>query len=226
MSDKKLYLTVLLLDTSGSMEGSKLFALRQACAGFVKRYYDWERRRTEKIEAELAIISFSDQADVILPMSPINAAAKVVSVESLVASGGTHLAPALTACDELLTARLADVEERRAIQTSVILASDGYPRNDYEQVLRELTVKPHWIDAARFSISIGVDADLSALERFNNHSVGVIENPSAVSIPESFDLICRAALEQPRAASKISNKQGSKGAQKRRSKLDRFRRQR
>jgi uncharacterized protein YegL len=57
----------------------------------------------------------------------------------------------------------------RQLPPVIVLASDGYPTDDYEGGLEALFAAEHAESAIRIAIAIGSEADLEILERFIRH---------------------------------------------------------
>ncbi|EPS73671.1 hypothetical protein M569_01084 [Genlisea aurea] len=105
---------VTVLDTSGSMAGSKLALLKRAM-GFVIQNLGPNDR--------LAIVSFSSTARRIFPLRRMSEAGRqqaLLAVNSLIANGGTNIAEGLSKGAKVMD----DRRERNSI-ASIILLSDG-----------------------------------------------------------------------------------------------------
>ncbi len=105
---------VLLLDTSGSMQGTKIQEVRRAARQFVEdQNYS---------QSEVALVSFDDTAITRRQLSG-TAAPLVRSINLLSADGGTHMSDGLERADSLLRASSAP---RKAI----LLFTDGIPDSE------------------------------------------------------------------------------------------------
>lgn len=103
---------VLVIDVSGSMQGSKLAEAKSACVGFVE-----ELERAGCAE-RVAIISFGSDARTILRMGS-SPATQRDAVQALEIEGSTNLAAGLRRAEEVLTA----ITGRRV----VVVLTDGAP---------------------------------------------------------------------------------------------------
>ncbi|HET92299.1 MAG TPA: VWA domain-containing protein [Chloroflexi bacterium] len=114
----------LVIDRSTSMQGRRLEHVKQAAHQIIDELHD---------EDSLAVVTFSDQAEVVLPSSirvnPIHAKSKV---SSIIASGGTEILQGLQA-------GLQEIEKRHGqpVVNHVILLTDGQTYGDEPDCLAE-----------------------------------------------------------------------------------------
>lgn len=91
---------VVLLDTSGSMEGSKLETAKGCVVSIVKQAEEFSTQRS--VPVELAVFGFSSVATEIVPMGKPNADRAARQVKSMVAGGSTGIGDAVTRASRLL----------------------------------------------------------------------------------------------------------------------------
>src|SRR5262245_58594338 len=108
----------LVLDTSGSMEGDAIKALRDSAKGLVGKLRDGDR---------ISLIAFHSRADVLLANSVIDKATRaqaIAKIENIEARGTTDLATGLAyGLAQVTAAQLPEGINR------IVLFSDGVPNN-------------------------------------------------------------------------------------------------
>jgi len=152
---------IIMADTSGSMgiEG-KIEALNSALSDMITSFAAEGRMRAE---IHLTVVTFGGSAKTHLKMVPAH---QIGNVDALEAEGGTPLG---AACD--LVRHLVEDKEilsSRAYRPVIILASDGYPTDDYKSAFTKLLESERASKATRFALSIGNDADNFLLKSFGN----------------------------------------------------------
>ncbi|HTJ40908.1 MAG TPA: VWA domain-containing protein [Kofleriaceae bacterium] len=108
----------VVLDTSGSMAGSKIEHAKAAARHLIDELGDGDR---------FALISFSTHAELLLPMTEATADAKqraTQAIGGLYADGGTNISDGLTIGSQAISGS-ADERVRR-----IVLISDGKPQQD------------------------------------------------------------------------------------------------
>jgi uncharacterized membrane protein/uncharacterized protein YegL len=101
---------VLVIDKSGSMQGTKIEMARQAAKATVELL---------GAQDSIAVIAFDSNTQVVCPLTTASDAATVqAAIDSLAASGGTNMAPAVAAAKETLEATPAKIRH-------VICLGDG-----------------------------------------------------------------------------------------------------
>ncbi len=106
----------LVLDTSGSMDGSKIQALKNAANAFVDSFEDGLD--------EMAIIGFSYRANLLSAMAPVNKTSLHSVINRLAADGWTNIAEALAMGRKQIEA----TNNPDAIK-AILLFTDGAPNN-------------------------------------------------------------------------------------------------
>jgi Ca-activated chloride channel family protein len=162
---------VLLLDTSGSMEGDSIEALRKAAHDLVDKMAPHDH---------LAVITFDSTAQVVIPSTELTPDARVAAldkIDSLKARGTTDMSDGLAlALQQAAAGRVANSIDR------IVLLGDGVP-NDPAPL-------PTLIDqarAARISITtlgLGIDFDEGLLGQMAMRTGGVyrfVDKPEAVA---------------------------------------------
>lgn len=147
----------VLLDTSGSMEGAKIGALNDAMANILAELKQISYSTNQRID--LAVLSFGKETKWMY-----NHPLKVEEFIwcRLSACGMTPLGKA---CVELNVDLMSD-NLKSGDKIYIIIISDGCPTDDYDEGIDALLANPHFINANKFAIAIGDNADISALSRF------------------------------------------------------------
>ena len=104
----------LILDTSGSMSSGKIQALKDAANAFVDSFEDGLD--------EMAVIGFSNRANLLSAMAPVDKAALHVVINSVSASGWTNIAEALSVGRK----QIENTDNDEAVK-AILLFTDGAP---------------------------------------------------------------------------------------------------
>ena len=147
---------VLLLDTSGSMRGEPINELNAALRQFV---HETSIDEAASMSVELEIITFGDEAKVILPFTPISNVRK--NSTSLSAAGGTFIGAALQQAESNLRIRR---EAYRSAGISsykpwVILMTDGRPGDNWKAPAEKFREMAEHDDITYLGLEIGCKAD-------------------------------------------------------------------
>ena len=118
---------VLILDRSGSMQGAKLEAAKEAARAVVEVLEPTD---------EVAVITFDSDATLVSPLQKASARTKIqASVSEIVSGGGTNVLPALTQA-------LASLQSSKLKHKHIILLSDGEaPTDGIREILDKLAAE-------------------------------------------------------------------------------------
>lgn len=157
----------ILLDTSGSMTGIRIHLMRQGIVKLIE-YLQWHNRR---IEPFLSIITFGDQAKVLILPTPVT---EIMEIPEITAGGSTALGKALR-----LLADLFDMSTlpKRVLRPLIIVALDGYPSDEWENSLTALTKSVLGSRADRLVLAIGDDVDYKVMRKIGNLGVLPLIHP-------------------------------------------------
>lgn len=125
---------VLLIDVSGSMKGERIAAVNRALLNFEQ---DIKNDTLKALRTELAVISFNHETTLVQDFI----SGYEFSAPTLVADGGTMMAPAICTALDLCEAR-KETYRRNGIayfRSLILLLTDGRPEHD----------KPYDLDVAR-----------------------------------------------------------------------------
>ena len=172
---RRTKLVVYVLDTSGSMDGEKLVAVKSALK------YDLEKiNYYQENEADLnylvQILTFDSEINWFPSNGPTDAKSIVSQIELIEAGGLTDVGKALTELNAKLNRKklLQDYESRCEPPTIVFLA-DGYATDNYSNALNEILKNNWYKHASKFGLALGDDADLSMVKAVTNDDARHIE---------------------------------------------------
>lgn len=152
---------IILADTSGSMSvDGKIDALNQSLRDMVKSFAEESRLRAE---IHLGIITFGGSARTHQTLVPAH---QISAVQEFVAEGATPMGSAMA-----LARRMIEDQElipSRAYKPVLVLASDGFPTDDWQEPFEQLLKSERAQKATRFALAIGSDADEAMLKSFGN----------------------------------------------------------
>ena len=147
---------LLLLDVSGSMYGSNIAELNKAVSIMINEF----KKVAKEINIVMSVITFSNGANIHIPMTPV----ENIVWHDLSASGGTDLAAALRQAKSLIEDR--NVVPSRAYIPAVILVSDGYPNDYWEQSMKEFIETGRSSKCDRMAMLIGESGAASVMNEF------------------------------------------------------------
>ena len=155
---------ILLLDESGSMYGDKINKLNEAVR---KMLGSCKREETQASEFLVSIIGFGgrDNGDG-TGARIINSPTSATQIEfgGVSANGMTPLGGAL----KLAKGIIEDKEQTpsRAYRPLVVLVTDGYPNDSWEQPFVDFVEYGRSAKCDRMALAVGGDTDMSMLNRF------------------------------------------------------------
>jgi uncharacterized protein YegL len=153
---------ILALDCSGSMKGDRIASLNYALRTAIPELRHVAADNPE-VDVRLRVLRFASKAEWhIAEPVPVDEIRWV----DLTADGETHMGDALRMIAQTLA---PEAMTGRQLPPVIVLASDGYPTDDYEGGLEALFAADHAESAIRIAIAIGSEADLEILERFIRH---------------------------------------------------------
>ncbi|MBA3540757.1 MAG: VWA domain-containing protein, partial [Deltaproteobacteria bacterium] len=169
----------LVLDTSGSMEGAAIEALRSSARQLVGKMRDGDR---------LAIVAFHSRAEVLVPNAPLDAtsrAAALKAIDAIVARGTTDLQAGL----QVGLQQVALGQQQNGINR-IVLLSDGVP--NAAEVLPALLTNIRQYGFAVTSLGLGVDYDTTLMTRVASETGGsfhYIEKPEQLAAVFDDELV-------------------------------------
>ena len=169
----------LVLDTSGSMEGASIDAVRASAATLVDKLRDGDR---------IAIVAFHSRVDVLVPsiiVSPATRPRLEHAIAGIHAHGTTDLAGGLATA-------LAEVRQHQLAQgvNRIVLLSDGVPNTSAQ--LPNLIAQTHQLGITVTSLGLGVDYDTALMTEIARDTGGefhYLEKPEEVSAVFDHELM-------------------------------------
>jgi uncharacterized protein YegL len=153
---------IVALDCSGSMRGDRIASLNYAMRTTLPELRKVAEENPE-IDVRLRVLRFGDEASWHIGDAVAVADARW---EDLAAGGETNMGAAFR---EMADALSPEKMSGRQLPPVLVLASDGYPTDDFEAGLETLFASTQAQNAIRLAIAIGSEADIEVLERFIRH---------------------------------------------------------
>ncbi|MCL2089418.1 MAG: VWA domain-containing protein [Oscillospiraceae bacterium] len=169
---RKTMVLFFLVDTSGSMAGSKIGAVNSAIEEVIPELKDLSEANADA-QVKIAVLEFSSGAKWITTSGPVEAANFVWN--DLDAGGVTDLGDAFTKLGEKLSTRAFMQEAAGSFAPAIFLMSDGGPTDDYKKGLESLNKNNWFKKAIKVAVAIGDDADKAVLEEFTGTDESVLE---------------------------------------------------
>jgi uncharacterized protein YegL len=176
---RKTMVLFFLLDTSGSMEGSKIGAVNAAIEEVLPELRDLSAANADA-EVKIAVMQFDNAPAWITPNGP----EKVDDFhwQYVDAGGVTALGDACRRLNEKLSTKEFMHEATGSFAPAIFLLSDGEPTDDFTGGLDDLQ-KNNWFKAGiKVAVAIGDDANKTVLAQFTGSMESVLEVHSAVML--------------------------------------------
>lgn len=153
---------ILGLDCSGSMRGDRIASLNYAMRTTLPELRKVAEENPE-IDVRLRVLRFADEA-----LWHIEQAVAVADArwDDIAAGGETNMGAAFRQIADALS---PEKMPGRQLPPVIVIASDGYPTDDFEAGLEALFASTQAQNAIRLAIAIGNEADIEVLERFIRH---------------------------------------------------------
>jgi uncharacterized protein YegL len=167
-----------VVDTSGSMTGSKIGAVNAAIHDVLPELKSLAAGNADA-QIKIAALDFSSGARWLYDQ-PINA--ETFMWNDLDAGGVTDLGEACKMLNQKLSRNAFMQEARGSFAPVIILLSDGGPTDDYARGVAMLKENNWFKSAIKIAIAIGEDANLEVLKEFTGNVECVLEanNPEVL----------------------------------------------
>lgn len=193
-----------VVDTSGSMSGSKIGTVNAAVEEIVPELKDISESNADA-QIKVATLAFSTGAKWI-NSTPV--AAENFRWNYLDATGVTDLGEACNQLNEKLSRNAFMSDVAGSFAPAIFLLSDGEPTDNYRHGLEKLKQNNWFKKAIKVAIAIGDDANQNVLAEFTGNTEAVITVHSAEALKKWIQFVSVRASE---IGSKSSNA-GSSGA--------------
>lgn len=181
-----------IVDTSGSMEGTKIGAVNNAIEEVLPEI---EKISSSNPDAKIkiAVLDFSTDAVWLTP-APVDAG--TYAYNYLNAGGLTSLGDACLALNEKLSRNEFMQEAVGSYAPALFLMSDGAPTDDWEKGLEVLKKNKWYKKSIKVAVAIGDDADTQVLQEFtgNKETVLTVHTPAALKSMIKFIAITSSEI--------------------------------
>ena len=168
---RKVMTLFYLIDTSGSMSGSKIQQVNSAIEEVMAQLDDISRNNDDA-EIKIAVLTFDNKVEwqTPRPMSPND-----FNMGTLVANGLTYLGKACTELEAKLSRTEFLNTKAGAYPPIILLLSDGAPSDNFESGLSKLKSNNWFKRSIKIAFAIGHDADRDVFSRFTGSKEAVID---------------------------------------------------
>jgi len=168
---RKVMTLFYLVDTSGSMEGSKIQQVNSAIEEVMSQLDDISKNNDDA-EIRIAVLTFDTKVEwqTPSPMSPAD-----FNMGTLVANGMTYLGKACTELESKLSRTEFLDTKAGAYPPVILLLSDGAPNDNFESGLKKLKENNWFKRSIKIAFAIGQDADRDVLSQFTGSTEAVID---------------------------------------------------
>ncbi|MCL1929469.1 MAG: VWA domain-containing protein [Treponema sp.] len=209
---RKSIVLFFLIDTSGSMGGSKIGAVNAAIEEVIPELKDISMVNADA-EVKVAALEFNDTANWITGNSPIpvdNFLWRYVD-----AFGKTVMGEAFRKLNDALSTKTFMQDAVGSFAPAIFLLSDGEPTDEFANELAELK-QNKWFNAAiKVAVAIGDDANKDHLAEFTGSMESILEVHSAAMLRKTIKFVSIRASQvasksvqvsamKPAAASPVS----------------------
>ena len=166
---------LLLLDCSGSMQGDRIASLNYAIRTAIPALRGAARENPE-IEVYLRALRYSSGATWHIAEPTL---VDDLNWQDLVAGGETDFGEALIELSDMLE---AGIGPGRQLPPVILLATDGFPTDEYRGPLGRFLSLPVAQSAVRLAIGIGSDADQAMLGEFISDGLRPLQASNAAEL--------------------------------------------
>jgi uncharacterized protein YegL len=189
---RKTMVLFFLVDTSGSMEGSKIGAVNAAIEEVIPELKELSESNADA-QIKVAALEFSTSARWITASGPVNA--EDFRWNYLDASGVTDFGDACQKLNEKLSKKAFMQEATGSFAPAIFLLSDGGPTDDWQKGLTALKENNWFKKAVKVAVAIGEDADKEVLKQFTGTMEAVLTVHSAAMLKKMIKFVSVRASE-------------------------------
>jgi uncharacterized protein YegL len=179
---------VLLLDTSGSMEGAPILALNQGLKAFKE---DLCKDPLASRRVEVALITFDSQVKVVQEF----VTADQFEPPGLTASGSTLMASAIQKALDLIASRKAQYKAAGILyyRPWVFMITDGEPQGETEEVVKQVAKRVHEEEEHKRIAFFAVGVEEANMKRLSEFTVRAPVKLKGLNFVEMFVWLSRSA---------------------------------
>jgi len=168
---RRVMVLFFLVDTSGSMSGSKIGAVNHAIEEFIPEIKSISAGNAD-VQIKIAVLEYSTGVRWITVCGPVEVDKFIW--EELEAGGASDFGAACKALNEKLSTKAFMREANGLFPPVIFLFSDTEPTDNWQSVLTALKQNLWFKAAIKVAIAIGDDADHDPLIQFVGSKEGVI----------------------------------------------------
>jgi len=188
-----------IIDTSGSMDGSKIGAVNVAIEEVIPAIREVSDENADA-QIKIAALEFSSGARWITTNGPVEA--DQFRWNYLDASGVTDFGAACKTLNDKLSTKAFMQEASGSFAPAIFLLSDGEPTDEWQSALAALR-QNNWFKAGvKVAIAIGDDANKDMLKEFTGSMEAVLETHNAATLKKMIKFV---SVRASQVASKSSN---------------------
>ena len=188
-----------VIDTSGSMDGSKIGAVNTAIEEVIPAIKEVSDDNADA-RIKVAALEFSSGARWITTGGPVEC--DQFRWNYLDAAGVTDFGAACKALNDKLSTKAFMQEATGSFAPAIFLLSDGEPTDEWWSALQTLR-QNNWFKAAvKVAIAIGDDANKDVLKEFTGSMEAVLETHNAAALKKMIKFV---SVTASKVASKSSN---------------------
>ena len=192
-SPRRVMTLFYLVDTSGSMAGSRIGTVNAAmeeCIPLLKEV----AQANDDAEIRVAILQFSNGASWITPQSgPVGL--EDIIWNDLQAGGLTEFGAALNELDRKLSRNEYLKSQTGAYAPVILLLSDGGPTDNWEPALNQIKNNNWFKHAIKIAIDIESESDRYVLEKFTGTSEAILDAQDTNSLKKMIHKVSVRASE-------------------------------
>jgi uncharacterized protein YegL len=158
-----------LIDTSGSMEGTKISSVNTAIREVIPELRDIGGA---DIDLKIAVMEFSTGLRWQNPAGPVSV--ETFTWSNLTADGATNLGAAFYELNSKLSRNSYLQAPSASLAPVIMLMSDGLPSDEWESSLGSLKNNNWFKSAVKVALAIGSDADADVLAQFTGDRAAVL----------------------------------------------------
>lgn len=180
----KTMVLFFIVDTSGSMSGTRIGAVNSAIEQTLEKLRDMNENNADA-EIEVAFLEFSNGAQWLTPTGPMKVGNYYWS--DLEADGLTYMGEAFKMLNEKLSKTSGFMKRASGSHAPVLfLMSDGEPNDDYKTHLAKLQQNAWFKVSIKVALAIGDDANDHVLQEFTGSKESVVRVPDGQNAGEKL----------------------------------------